>query len=252
MKKLIHSLEYDGKKYDLMLSNEPDHIRDCLKKNIPVIALTVNGREDLGFAPWAAESEESLLSDVPYMENVIMKSVGIPETVCMTERLQIRELCAEDALNVRRLFEDASDGGFISPWKGSADETAALLKEYHRYYYDMYGYGYYGIELKGKKELIGIAGFKGLSEEEFEQKKKDKALVFKEIKTGTADRSDNMLEMGYIIAAPFRRKGYAAEAVGALLAMENVSGYSVYAFSDAKNPEGKGFLLAQDPGLHIS
>ena len=61
-----------------------------------------------------------------------------------------------------------------------------------------------------------------------------------------------MLEMGYIIAAPFRRKGYAAEAVGALLAMENVSGYSVYAFSDAKNPEGKGFLLAQDPGLHIS
>lgn len=252
MKKLIHSLEYDGKKFDLLLSDEPDLIRDCLKKNIPVIALTENGRKDLGFAPWAAESEESLLSDVPYMENVIKRMAGIPETVCMTERLEIRELCAKDALNVRRLFEDASDGGFISPWKGSAEETAVLLKEYHRYYYDMYGYGYYGIELKGKKELIGIAGFRGLSEEEFEQKKQDKALVFKEIKNGTADRSDNMLEMGYIIAAPFRRKGYAAEAVGALLAMGSVSGYRVYAFSDAKNPEGKGFLLAQDPGLHIS
>ena len=158
MRKIIYSTKINNNDYSLYLSDEEEFLRTCLKKRIPAVALIPGSEDltntdtkpssDLGFFPWAAEDESSLSEDKIYMDNIIFRTCGIPKTVCITQRLLIRELCENDAHSVLSLFEEGAESGFVSPWKSSPEETAIELRDYNRYYYDMYEYGYFGIELR--------------------------------------------------------------------------------------------------------
>ncbi|MCR5389999.1 MAG: GNAT family N-acetyltransferase [Lachnospiraceae bacterium] len=252
MRKIIYTTYVNSKEYSLYLSDEADFLKSCLKKRIPAIALIRNASSlpefdietspDLGFFPWAAEDEASLLDDEVYMKDVIYRTCGIPKTVCFTQRLIIRELCENDAADVSALFEEGAKSGFVSPWRATPDETAVELREYNRYYYDMYEYGYLGIESKENPEseghLIGIAGFSGISDLSLSSKKKDRNTNCRIIRKSTPGPDPSPLEAGYLISTSYRRQGYAFEAMSALLNCSFSRCHDIYIFTDKKNVAG--------------
>ena len=252
MRKIIYTTQINKKEYSLYLSDEEDFLRTCLKKRIPAAALipdpgniTDSGKSSnahLGFFPWAAEDEASLSEDFSYMNNIIYRTCGIPKTICFTPRLLIRELCESDAEDISSLFEEGAESGFVSPWRASPDETAVELREYNRYYYDMYEYGYFGLESRENPEseghLIGIAGFSGISDLSLSSKKKDRNTNFRIIRKSTPGPDPSPLEAGYLISTPYRRQGYAFEAMSALLNCSFSRCHDIYIFTDKKNAAG--------------
>ena len=142
MRKIIYTTQINKKEYSLYLSDEEDFLRTCLEKRIPAVALipapentvasSKTSNADLGFFPWAAEDEASLAEDITYMNNIIYRTCGIPKTICITQRLLVRELCENDAEEISTLFEEGAESGFVSPWRTSPDETAIELREYNR------------------------------------------------------------------------------------------------------------------------
>jgi RimJ/RimL family protein N-acetyltransferase len=104
------------------------------------------------------------------------------------ERMLMRKLrrpwviARTDRLIIREFKEDDDLDVFEGRWKDNG-----YIREYIDYQYRLFGYGIWALESKEEKKIIGKAG-----------------LFNSSMKDG--------LELGYDIAKPYRRRGYALEA----------------------------------------
>ena len=128
------------------------------------------------------------------------RKVGLPLPIGETERLFLRELSEEDLPAIRELKLWETDEKLLGASAGQLCD-AAFLHSYIRNQYPLFGFGIWGVFVKNSPDgtggeagtLAGQAGF-GMPEEE------------------TDTDTEGIPELGYYIAPPFRRKGYAEEA----------------------------------------
>lgn len=243
LKEKIYTTLIKEKSCDLWISDEPEFIRECVKQRIPVIEYTHADLKDEDFhdshpdifevflTPWATDSVEAVKNDPEYMEKVIHRFAGIPMTVAETDDLIIRELCEADVESVERIFSDGGESGYIGIWSDDEADRKEALREYCSLHYDLYGYGYYGVEIKGDNVLAGIVGFREYkSVWEKECGKDCMRFVIRE-----SDTEEIPLELGYVMAEGYRRKGYCVLACCELI--KKIPG-DVYILVDRNNLPG--------------
>lgn len=120
-----------------------------------------------------------------YIEYLCAKALDLPAVIGYSDRLQIREIHPSETGQYQKLIEECSSGLTDRSMLGlSEKEFHERHMAYIKYHYNFYGFGLWGLYLKGEPQsLIGLAGISG---------------------------SDHTIS--YCISRNLREKGYAYEA----------------------------------------
>lgn len=132
--------------------------------------------------------------DFYFLERIYQRKHNIPWIVIEMKRCYLREMTVEDLPDLYEMYDGEGMTKYMEPlssWEKEKAFTEAYIKNMYRYY----GYGMWLVKDRNTDELIGRAGLNNL---EFE--------------------GENMLEMGYAIARPYQKKGYATEACEGVIA----------------------------------
>ena len=111
-----------------------------------------------------------------------------------TERLIIREFTAEDIDSLYEMYDDEDVAKFVGTLSRDKEEETEILKAYIKMIYGFFGYGYWAVVLKENNMVVGKIG---LNNREY--------------------NGETVVELGYIINAQYRHRGYAKEACRAIL-----------------------------------
>lgn len=147
--------------------------------------------------------------DVPFLQNVHTRALGLPVQIAETSRLLIREMTLADLDDVNALYQESGPAGFLQPSVLNRQEEEEKIKAYITYMYGLWQFGMWVVIEKESGKLIGRVGF------------------------GIADYLDfSEIDMGYLIGEKYRRRGYAEEAsraalryAGSTLELPQVSAY---------------------------
>jgi len=153
-----------------------------------------SGKQDLSDAYMVIEGFEEI--DYSFALRVHSHAHGIPCLIAETERLLIQEMGEEDASELIRIYQDKEIAAYMDRLSNSIEEEKEKLKAYAAQIYRFYGYGIWGIYKKEDHRLIGRCGI--------ECKQIDGAAEY---------------EISWMIAVKEQRKGYALEAVYAVLSL---------------------------------
>lgn len=207
---------------DVVFTSRLSRIRELNDERKPCVLILCeeNRCEDTFLAKFAVDDSDMWFSDVSdmcirpkddsgvccsdenleFLRRVIARCDGTPLRVFETQRLVVRELCANDCEQVAMIYEDA--GGFIEPFWGDSD-IADCLGDYAQRVYDIRGYGMWGVSLKPHSHTDGlhsrIVGLIGLTDGSVDM-----------LQIGEED--NNSLELGFAFLKNVRGHGYALEA----------------------------------------
>lgn len=170
------------------------------------------GTDLFGCCAYVIEGWEGI--GYPYIKRIFCRLEGIPLVIAKTEHLIIRELVQEDIPRLCEICGQDSVCNFISDIGDDLQEEAEKHRAYIEQVYRFYDYGYWGVYGRHSGVLIGRCGIQ------------DNVI------DGTAE-----VELGYLLAEEQRGKGYAKEAVKAVLtyAFHELSISRVVAVIDKKN-----------------
>ncbi len=156
-----------------------------------LICLTNENRiDDFAGAVYFTEGLQEI--DYAYLLRVYERVNGIAHTVCETARLRIREIRTNDIDDIYRLYEDTDSVAYMERPQPNREEEEAYLARYIATVYAYSDYGSWVVEEKASGAIVGrvtlnyCEGFAGL-------------------------------ELGYLIHASYRKRGYATEACNALV-----------------------------------
>ena len=131
--------------------------------------------------------------DVQFLDRIMKRAQGLPWITVITERCYLREITTDDLDDLYALYAQPGITDYVEPLYDRPEEEQ-YTRDYIRCMYRFYGYGMWLVYDRKSGALIGRAGFshQDLGEE-------------------------IVLEMGYIIGAPYQRQGYATEVCEKLL-----------------------------------
>lgn len=153
-------------------------------------------REQSFFGAWmVAEGFDEV--DFDFLNKCYQRAHNLPWTILTTERCIVRELSTDDMDALFSLYEqpgvtDYMEGLF--PREQELDYQRAYIAHMYR----IYGYGMWLVTKRDTGEVIGRAG---LEHREYENHPED----------------GYELELGYVIAPAYQRRGYAEEVCRAIL-----------------------------------
>lgn len=130
--------------------------------------------------------------DYSYLEFVYTRHAGLPMTILETERCVIREITVADVDALYEIYKEPSITKFMEDLYPTKEQEISYTRDYIKNVYGFYGYGMWIVEKKDTGEIIGRAGVEQHENEE-------------------------CVEMGFVIARPFQRQGYAYEVCSAIL-----------------------------------
>lgn len=130
--------------------------------------------------------------DTDYYRRLYERCAKIPWTILRTRRCIVREITEEDVEALYRIYAEPSITRYMEGLFEDPAEEVEYTRNYIRKVYGFYGYGMWIITRKDTGEVIGRAGV--------------------EYKADTGG-----LELGYMIAKPYQRQGYAEEVCRAIL-----------------------------------
>ena len=176
----------------ILLTDRQDFCQQAGMLNIPVLVYfhEDNGDQSFAQARYGVESLEQ--ADEEYLTRVFRRYHGIPWDILETERCIIREIKVEDA---NALYEIYGGPGITEHMEGllpDPEEEKAFIRDYIDKIYAFYEFGMWIVEERETGQVIGRAGLN--------------------YRQGYEDP-----EMGYVIAAPFQKKGYATEVCQSIL-----------------------------------
>ncbi len=178
MKKILH-FEEDA----ILISSDKGHLELADYAGVAVLGLEKDSRL---FTDYVAEDVSCLSSD--YIEGVYRRYHSLPWDIAHTERLFIRETCEEDLTELLRIYKDEELLRFLPAMEDYESEYQKLLA-YQKNIYGLLEFGIWTILLEERNAVIGRVGF--------ELKKYGEEML---------------PDLGYAIAADYRRMGYAKEA----------------------------------------
>lgn len=132
--------------------------------------------------------------DFAFAERIWRRYHRLPWTILSTERCTVRELTLEDLDELFAMYGQEHMTEYMEPLYSRAEEEA-YQKAYIEQMYGFYGYGMWLVFDRETKALIGRAGLEN----------RELHGVY-------------ILELGYAVAVPYQRKGYAYEVCSAIIA----------------------------------
>ena len=126
-----------------------------------------------------------------WLLRVWQRHAGLPWTILETERLVLREMTEADLDALYEIQGEEADG-FLEPLCKDREEQRVKIQEYIRHMYGFYGFGIWMMEGKESGRTIGRAGL--------------------QLRDGFETP-----ELGFAVAATFRRRSYAEEACRAVM-----------------------------------
>lgn len=183
MKKMLH-FEEDA----ILISSDNGHLELADYAGVATLGLEKDIRL---FCNYVAEKAESL--DADYIEEAYRRYHEIPLEIARTEHLLIRETGEEDLMELLSIYEDEEVIRFLPAMEDYESEYNSLMA-YQKNVYGLLGFGVWSLIGRESGEVIGKAGFE-----------------LKEY------QGEVLPDLGYVIRANDRRKGYAKEACLALI-----------------------------------
>lgn len=158
--------------------------------------------------------------DIRFLEFVYRRSRGLPWPIADTRRLFLRESVMEDLQAFSRIYGQPGMTDYIDLpefWGADGEET---FRQYIRQAYRFRNYGLWTVIEKAGGQIIGRAGIESRNYQ-----------------------GSNVLEVGYLIAKPWQRKGYGMEAARAVerAAVGLIGAECLYAFICPQN----------EPSIHL-
>jgi RimJ/RimL family protein N-acetyltransferase len=156
--------------------------------------------------------------DDVFLDRIYRRERGLPWEIAQTKRCIIREIALSDLPELIRLYEQNND--FVEPLLPPEEER--IYEE--NYIANMYGYYGYGMWLITEKTTGKVIGRAGLEHRDFD---------------GVTE-----LELGYLIASEWRKKGIAYEVCREIIsyAKDNLGFQRINAVVDPKNTASLALL----------
>ncbi|MCM1174858.1 MAG: GNAT family N-acetyltransferase [Blautia sp.] len=176
------------------------YVTDCAlwqkrlrEKRLPVIIYLheENREEQFMLAEYAIERISEIGRES--LELAYLRLTGQPWTVLTTERCIIRETTTEDVDCFYEIYREPSITEYMEGLYMDRDAEVAYIQDYIKNIYRFYGYGMWTVLEKAGGKVIGRAG-----------------ISWRE--------GYDMPELGFVIAVPYQRQGYAYEICQAILA----------------------------------
>ncbi len=166
-------------------------LRELLARGEKAAAILTeeNRGEDFTGLAYAVEKVEEL--EAEDFVRLYRRLAGLPWEILETERCRLRELTGGDVERLYEIYADPSITRYMEGLFADREQERRYMEDYRRYVYEFYGYGIWGIEEKQSGLLIGRAGL---------------------------EPKDGEVELGFVIARPWQRKGYGYEVCKAVLA----------------------------------
>lgn len=166
--------------------------REAAKCGIPFLFYLheANKGESYEEIPYAVTSLDGVT--ISYIEKIYRRFRDIPWTILETERCILREITEDDLEELYEVYADPSVSLYTEGLYEDRDLERAYIKDYIQKVYRFCGYGIWAVIQKGSGRMIGRAGL------------------------ACRDGFDTP-ELGYVIAVPYQRQGYAAEVCRAVL-----------------------------------
>ena len=237
-----YNISLEGRSHPVVISDEPEALLAAKAAGRAIIGVENDGNK------WNITCAHYIIPDFTsatreLAELVLRRHIGLPWIIGTTERLSIREFVKDDAVRIPREEYGMEENVFRSP---------ELMAHYIEKQYGFYEYGTWALEEKESGALVGMAGVsnprlpKDLEEmlRRFETGLPGAGLpgtglpgaglpgtglpgaglpgtAFSGSEDPGPDRAGQKqclpwLELGYHIFRPFRRMGYAGEAVAAI------------------------------------
>lgn len=211
------TLLIEGRKYTLLISDEPQALLEAKASGRAVLGCMSSGKTDeKATGSWDLKGIPYVIPSIEYAtdeltELILHRYLGLPWLIDETERLVIREFIKEDAKNIPEEEYGKEEEIFRDPDK---------LEAYIKNQYGFYEYGTWAVLKKAEKNavkkdntvkkdnivLIGMAGV-------------DNPQIPETALQALPALPDGLcwLELGYHIFKTYRKNGYAKEAAIAIL-----------------------------------
>ena len=227
-----YNISLEGRSHPVVISDEPEALLAAKAAGRAIIGVENDGNK------WNITCAHYIIPDFTsatreLAELVLRRHIGLPWIIGTTKRLIIREFVKDDAVRIPMEEYGMEENVFRSP---------ELMAHYIEKQYGFYEYGTWALEEKESGALVGMAGVsnprlpKDLEEmlRRFETGLPGTGLpgtglpgaglpgtAFSGSEDSGPDRVGQKqclpwLELGYHIFRPFRRMGYAGEAVAAI------------------------------------
>ena len=195
----------------LWITGRKAYIQMAKERNIAVLGYQGAGMAE--FLPVEYVVMDAAGIEETYLRRVFWRFHDLPWEILETKRCLVREFAMEDLDALFALYAKPGMTDYVEPLY-SYEEEAAYQKAYIRHRYRYYGYGMWLVFDKESGQLIGRAG-----------------LEDRDYPEGTT------MELGYMIAPEYQRKGYATEVCRAILtyAKEELEAESLNCLVDEKN-----------------
>lgn len=184
--------------YSVLISDEREALLAADAAGRAIIGLWDPNAPDRECGPADFLVEHADDVDEPFLECVVRRRLGLPWTICETERLAVREICQGD---IRQIVQGKAGNGF-----GSREAVEAYI----RHQYPVFGFGIWAVTNRQNGSLVGLAGVTAPQENRAE----DEERYQKRLCRGCAEV---ILEMGYFTFPEYRQRGYAKEACLAVM-----------------------------------
>lgn len=183
-----YSVRIENTAYPVIFSDEREALLEAKAAGRAVLGLWDRDNPDRIPAdiPYLVEEEAQITGE--FLERLVRRHLKLPWKIAETKRLWIRELASGDW---EFLKESCLAWGQNKESLPSLFTNAEAFLTYIRYQYSFYEYGIWALEEKVQHRLVGGCGF--------------------------WDGENGETEIGYWISPAFQRKGYAEEAVSAVL-----------------------------------
>ena len=205
------TLLIEGRKYTLLISDEPQALLEAKASGRAVLGCMSSGKTDeKATDSWDLKGIPYVIPSIEYAtdeltELILRRYLGLPWLIDETERLVIREFIKEDAKNIPEEEYGKEEEIFRDPDK---------LEAYIKNQYGFYEYGTWAVLKKAEKNAV----------------KKDNAVLIGMAGVGNPQIPETALqalpalpdglcwlELGYHIFKTYRKNGYAKEAAIAIL-----------------------------------
>lgn len=201
----------------IIIEDSSNGVKAACAAGIPVIGYINpnSGNQDLSLSSILIEGFDEIDSD--FMKKTYCRYHNLPLVIAETERLLIKEIPVEDVPSLMDIYIKPEINKFLPElYKVSLNSLDTVIQKHKAYIKNMYQFydlGLWGVYLK-TGELIGQCGIEPHHSE------------------GSAD-----MEIGYLIDIPYQKKGYAAEAIEAVLthAVQSLNIYSLTALISPEN-----------------
>ena len=165
------------------------YLRD---NTLPVIVYLHDNNRDKNFsyAEYAIENIDEI--EYESLKLAYQRLTGQPWTILETDRCIIRESTVDDVNSFYEIYAEPSITQYMENLYPDRDEEIAYIKDYIKNVYAFYGYGMWTVLDKAGNKVIGRAG-----------------INWRE--------GFDIPELGFVIAVPFQRQGYAYEICRAII-----------------------------------